>query len=98
MNLCKRRWLEFLNDYDMNVHYHPCKVNVVDDALSRLSMVSVAHVEEEKKELVKDVHSLARLGICLISISDSGVTVQNGAESSLVVEVNEKQHNFFNLA
>ena len=40
-------------------------------ALSRLSMGSVAHVEEERKELVKDVHSLARLGICLISISDS---------------------------
>ena len=34
---------------------------------------------------------LACLGFCLMSISDSGVTVQNGEESSLVVEVNEKQ-------
>ncbi|WMV41286.1 hypothetical protein MTR67_034671 [Solanum verrucosum] len=75
----------------MSVHYHPGKTNVVADALSRLSMGSVAHVEEERKELAKDVHRLARLGVRLMSISDSGVTVQNGAESSLVVEVKEKQ-------
>ncbi|WMV57992.1 hypothetical protein MTR67_051377 [Solanum verrucosum] len=31
-------------------------------ALSRLSMGSVAHVEEETKELAKDVYMLARLG------------------------------------
>ena len=52
LNLCKRRWLEFLKDYDMSVHYHPGKANVVADSLSRLSMGSVAHVEEEKQELV----------------------------------------------
>ncbi|XP_069152878.1 uncharacterized protein [Solanum lycopersicum] len=71
----------------MSMHYHPCKANVVADALSRLSMGTVAHVEEERKDLVKDVYRLARLGIRLMSISDSGVTVQNGAESSLRVEV-----------
>ena len=41
-------------------------------------MGSVAHVEEERKELVKDVHNPTRLGVRLMSISDSGVTVQNG--------------------
>ena len=56
-------------------------------------MGTVAHVEEERKDLVKDVYRLARLGIRLMSISDSGVTVQNGAESSLVVKVKEKQDN-----
>ena len=71
----------------MSVHYHPCKENVVEDALSRLSMGSVSHVEEERKELVKDVHRLARLGVRLMSILDNCVTVQNGAKSSLVVEV-----------
>ena len=75
----------------MSMHYHPCKANVVADALSRLSMGSVAHVEKEIKELMKDVHRLAHLGVCLISISDSGVTVQNRAESSLIVEVKEKK-------
>ena len=55
-------------------------------------MGCVAHVERERKELVKDVHSLASLGVQLRRISDSGVTVQNGAESSFVVEVKYKQH------
>ena len=55
-------------------------------------MGSVAHVEEKRKELVKDVHGLARLGVPLMSISDIGVTVHNREESSLVVEVKEKQH------
>ena len=75
----------------MRVHYHPGKANVVADAQSRLSMGSVAHVEEERKELVKDVHRLARLGVRLMSISDSGVIVQKWVESSLVVEVKEMQ-------
>ena len=34
---------------------------------------------------------LARLGVRLMSISNSGVIVQNGAESSFVVEVNKKK-------
>ncbi|WMV58091.1 hypothetical protein MTR67_051476, partial [Solanum verrucosum] len=51
LNLRQRRWLEFLKDYDISVHYHPGKANVVADALSRLSMGNVAHVEEEIKEL-----------------------------------------------
>ncbi|WMV25388.1 hypothetical protein MTR67_018773 [Solanum verrucosum] len=54
-------------------------------------MGSVSHVEEERKELAKDVHRLAPLGVRLMSISDGGVTVQNGAETSLVVEVKEMQ-------
>ena len=91
LNLRQRRWIEFLKDYDMSVHYKPAKVNVVADALSRLSMGSVAHVEEKRKDLVKDVHRLARLGVRLMSISDSRVTVQNGAESSLEVEVKENK-------
>ena len=72
------------------MHYHPGKANVVADALSRLSIGSVAHVEEERKELVKDAHRISRLGIHLMSISDSAITVHNGEEYSLAVEVKEK--------
>ena len=39
----------------MSVLYHLGKANVVANALSRLSMNSVAHVEDGKKELVRDV-------------------------------------------
>ncbi|KAH0697960.1 hypothetical protein KY289_015442 [Solanum tuberosum] len=49
---------------------HPGKANVVADALSRLSMGSVAHVEDEKKELVRDVHRLARYQgrLCVLDV------------------------------
>ena len=40
---------------------------------------------------MKDVHILARLGVHLMSISNSGVTIQNGEVSSLVLEVKEKK-------
>ncbi|WMV40552.1 hypothetical protein MTR67_033937 [Solanum verrucosum] len=49
----------------MNVLYHPGKANVVVDALTRLSISSVTHVEEENKVLDKDVHQLAHLTFCL---------------------------------
>ena len=42
---------------------------------------------------MKYVHRLAHIGDRLMIISDSGVTVSNGAESSLVVEIKEKQDN-----
>jgi hypothetical protein len=32
--MCQRRWLKLIKDYDLKVHYHPSKVNVVADALS----------------------------------------------------------------
>ena len=73
------------------MHDHLGKANVLANAHSRLSMDSVAHVDEERKELVKDAHILAHLEVQLMSISDSGVTVQNGAKSSLVMGVKEKQ-------
>ena len=84
LNLRQRRWLEFLKDYDMSVHYHPGKANVVDVSPSGLFMGSVAHVEEERKELAKDVYRLARLEIRLTDMSDGGVIIQNRSESSLV--------------
>ena len=37
LNMRQRRWLELIKDYNLEVHYHPGKANVVADALSRKS-------------------------------------------------------------
>ena len=91
LNLRQMRWLELLKDYDLSILYHPGKANIVADSLSRLSMGSTAHVEEGKRELAKDVHILACLGVRLLDSVEGGIAVANGAESSLVSEVKEKQ-------
>nr|XP_029153258.1 uncharacterized protein LOC114927469 [Arachis hypogaea] len=45
----QRRWMEFLNDYDFKLSYHPGKVNVVADTLSRKNLsISWMMIKEEK--------------------------------------------------
>ena len=44
LNLRQRRWMEFLENYDFELHYHPGKANVVADALSQKTVSSLASV------------------------------------------------------
>ena len=51
----QRRWMEFLEDYDFVLHYHPGKENVVVDALIRKSrgvLASIASQEWQMLEIV----------------------------------------------
>ncbi|WMV42180.1 hypothetical protein MTR67_035565 [Solanum verrucosum] len=50
------------------------------------------HVEDEKKELVRDVHMLARLGVQLVDSTKGGIMVHHSSESTFVVDVTSKQH------
>ena len=77
LNLRQRRWLELLKDYDINVLYHPDKANLVVDALSRMTMGSVSQIDEAKKDLVKDIHRLARLGIRFEDSPNGGFMVHH---------------------
>ncbi|XP_069147980.1 uncharacterized protein [Solanum lycopersicum] len=72
--------------------YYRRKPNVVADALSRLSIGSMFHMEEAKRNLVKKVHRLARLGIQIEDSPIGGIVVHHNSESSLVVKVKSKQH------
>ena len=51
-----------MKDYELEVHYHPGKANVVTDALSRRSYVNVALVTQLPKELCAEFEHL-NLGI-----------------------------------
>ncbi|XP_027169505.1 uncharacterized protein LOC113769237 [Coffea eugenioides] len=46
LNMRQRRWMEFLEDYDYTINYHPGKANVVADALSRKAQISRLMVKE----------------------------------------------------
>ena len=52
-----------LRDYDMSVFNHPRKDNVVADALSRIIMGTVSHLDEVEKDLTREVQRLSRLGV-----------------------------------
>jgi hypothetical protein len=56
----QRRWLELIKDYNLEVHYHPRKDNVVADALSRKS-----HQDDE--EYLPLSHSAVLAHIALVS-------------------------------
>jgi hypothetical protein len=58
LNLRQRRWLELIKDYDLEIHYHPGKANLVANALSRKEHVHSAIVAQLPDEIVEDFRRL----------------------------------------
>ena len=55
LNMRQRRWMEFLEDYDFTLHYHPSKANVVADALSRKSRGVLASIASRDWRMLQTV-------------------------------------------
>jgi hypothetical protein len=72
LNMRQRRWLELIKDYELEIHYHPDKANVVADALSRKSQVNMLAAHPIPYELAKEFDKL-RLGFLNRT---QGVTVE----------------------
>ena len=51
----QRIWIEYLEDYDFTLHYHPGKANVVDDVLSRKSRGVLASVASREWHMLETV-------------------------------------------
>jgi len=54
----QKRWLELFKDYDIEVHYHPGKANVVADTLSRKSHCHCAEAELFSETLCNEMRKL----------------------------------------
>jgi hypothetical protein len=83
LNLRQHRWLELIKDYDLEIHYHPGKVNLVADALSLKEHVHAAIVAQLPDELVEDFRKL-NLGIVAHT---EGVTIE--VEPTLEQEIHK---------
>jgi len=55
LNMRQRRWLELMKNYDLTIHYHPGKANVVADALNRKSRGSLAALLTSQASLLKEL-------------------------------------------
>jgi hypothetical protein len=87
LNMRQRRWLELIKDYELEIHYHPGKANIVADALSRKSQVNMMVAHPMPHELAKEFDRLS-----LEFLNDMrGVTVE--LEPTLEREIKEAQKN-----
>jgi hypothetical protein len=58
LNMRQRRWLELIKDYDLEVHYHPGKANVVADALSRKAQCNYLTIDSKVAALCDELRKL----------------------------------------
>jgi hypothetical protein len=58
LNMRQRRWLELIKDYDLEVHYHPGKANVVADALSRKAQCNYLTIDSKVTSLCNELHNM----------------------------------------
>jgi hypothetical protein len=72
LNLRQHRWLDLIKDYDLEIHYHPGKANLVADALSRKEHVHAAIIAQLPDELVEDFR---RLNLEIVAHTE-GVTIE----------------------
>jgi hypothetical protein len=68
----QRRWLELIKDYELEIHYHPGKVNVVAYALRRKSQVNMLAAHPMLFELAKEFD---RLSLGFLN-NTQGVTIE----------------------
>lgn len=59
LNLCQRRWIEFLEDYDFEIQYHPGKPSVVADALSKKSVSTMASLAMREWKMMGDTNEFS---------------------------------------
>jgi hypothetical protein len=59
LNMRQRRWLELIKDYDMELHYHPRKENVVADELSRKAQCNFLTMDSHFSTLCDELSKLS---------------------------------------
>ncbi|WVZ71016.1 LOW QUALITY PROTEIN: hypothetical protein U9M48_019643 [Paspalum notatum var. saurae] len=58
LNMRQRRWLELIKDYDLEIHYHPGKANVVAYALSRKAHCNFIEARPTVRVLCREIDKI----------------------------------------
>jgi hypothetical protein len=87
LNMRQRRWLELIKDYDLEVHYHPGKANVVADALSRKDHCNHLELEPVSEPLCEEMRRLN------LEMVPPGILCALAAESDLYDRIVTAQRN-----
>jgi hypothetical protein len=58
LNMRQKRWLELIKDYELEIHYHPGKANMVADALSRRASCHCLTIKTSNITLCQEMEKL----------------------------------------
>jgi hypothetical protein len=83
----QRRWLELIKDYDLEVHYHLGKANVVADALSRKVHYNHLELKPASDPLCEEMRRL------IMEVVEQGNLYALAAESNLYDRIVTAQRN-----
>ena len=103
----QRIWLELLKDYDFSLNYHPGKVNVVADALSRntLHMSAMMIKELELIEQFRDMSLVCKVTTQSVMLKINNEFLDSIREAQkldvklvdLMVGIDQSENNDFKL-
>jgi hypothetical protein len=87
LNMRQRKWLELFKDYELEIHYHPGKANIVADALSRKASCHCLTVKTSDITLCQEMKKLS------LGMIQHGTLNQLKLESILLQRIIDAQRN-----
>ena len=99
LNMRQCRWMEFLEDYDFTLHYHPGKANVVVDALSQKSRGALASIASREWRMLEAVgefglqyseQAQGTLGILVATPSLLSRVIESQGQDAEIVSIRDR--------